>query len=65
MKPHVPKQEPAKKLRWILGDQLDANHSWFSEVDPSTLYVVAELHQETNYVRHHVQKIDGKKMVYV
>jgi len=57
MKSQILKQEPAQRLRWILGDQLDANHSWFNEVDPQTLYVIAELHQETNYVRHHVQKI--------
>ena len=57
MKTQILKQEPAQRLRWILGDQLDANHSWFNEVDPQTLYVIAELHQETNYIRHHVQKI--------
>lgn len=45
------------KLRLILGDQLNASHSWFKEVDPSVIYVIAEMHQETNYVVHHVQKI--------
>jgi deoxyribodipyrimidine photolyase-related protein len=44
-------------LRLILGDQLNQQHSWFSEKDESVLYVIAELHQETNYVKHHVQKI--------
>ncbi|MCD8512861.1 MAG: cryptochrome/photolyase family protein [Nitrincola sp.] len=45
------------KLRLILGDQLNASHSWFKEVDPSVIYVIAEMHQETNYVVHHIQKI--------
>jgi len=46
-----------KTLRLILGDQLDPNHSWFSKCDADTLYVIAELHQETAYVDHHVQKL--------
>ncbi|WP_394126857.1 cryptochrome/photolyase family protein [Vibrio hepatarius] len=46
-----------RTLRLILGDQLNHNHSWFSNVDDSVLYLIAELHQETGYVRHHVQKI--------
>ena len=45
------------KLRFILGDQLNASHSWYSTKDQETLYVIAELHQETKYVKHHVQKI--------
>lgn len=44
-------------IRWILGDQLNEKHSWFSETDDSILYVIAELQQETNYTRHHVQKL--------
>lgn len=48
-----------KTLRLILGDQLNHNHSWYSTQDTSVLYVLAELHQETNYVRHHIQKICG------
>lgn len=44
-------------LRLVLGDQLDAEHSWFRSTDPDVLYVIAELHQEATYVRHHVQKI--------
>ncbi len=47
------------KLRLILGDQLNARHSWFSEQDEQCLYVMAELLQETAYVKHHVQKICG------
>ncbi len=46
-------------LRLILGDQLNANHSWYKEKDSSVLYVVAELHQEQEYVKHHVQKIQA------
>ncbi len=46
-----------KTLRLILGDQLNASHSWFQQVDDNVIYVIAELRQETDYVSHHVQKI--------
>jgi deoxyribodipyrimidine photolyase-related protein len=46
-----------KTLRLILGDQLNASHSWFSQIQPDTLYVIAELKQEATYVQHHKQKI--------
>ncbi|WP_263081314.1 cryptochrome/photolyase family protein [Endozoicomonas sp. Mp262] len=46
-----------KTLRLILGDQLNASHSWFSKKDKRCLYLVAELKQETDYVCHHIQKI--------
>ena len=46
-----------QRLRLILGDQLNASHSWFKDKDPDTLYLIAELRQETDYVVHHVQKI--------
>jgi deoxyribodipyrimidine photolyase-related protein len=46
-----------KTLRLILGDQLNINHSWFSEVNPNVMYVMAEMRQETNYVKHHIQKV--------
>ncbi|NAX19944.1 cryptochrome/photolyase family protein [Vibrio sp. V39_P1S14PM300] len=45
-----------RRVRFILGDQLNHQHSWFEQVDPQTLYVIAELHQEQKYVLHHVQK---------
>ncbi|WP_394212563.1 cryptochrome/photolyase family protein [Enterovibrio calviensis] len=45
------------RLRLILGDQLNASHSWFKQCDDDTLYVIAELHQEASYVPHHVQKV--------
>ncbi len=44
-------------LRLILGDQLNANHSWYRQRDPGVLYLIAELRQETDYVKHHVQKL--------
>jgi len=44
-------------LRLILGDQLNAKHSWFREKDEGVVYLIAELRQETNYVRHHIQKL--------
>lgn len=45
------------RLRLILGDQLNAQHSWFDQVSDDTLYLIIELKQETDYVRHHVQKV--------
>lgn len=47
----------AKTLRPILGDQLNARHSWFENKDSETLYVMMELAQETSYVVHHRQKV--------
>ncbi|MEJ6474528.1 cryptochrome/photolyase family protein [Pseudoalteromonas piscicida] len=44
-------------LRLILGDQLNAKHSWFTQAKDDYLYVVAELKQETDYTKHHVQKV--------
>ena len=49
---------PSKpKLRLILGDQLNLQHRWFSEIDDATIYVLMEVRQETDYVLHHAQKI--------
>ncbi|AWB68492.1 cryptochrome/photolyase family protein [Saccharobesus litoralis] len=45
------------KLRLILGDQLNASHSWYKQKQPNILYLIAELPQEVNYVKHHTQKI--------
>lgn len=47
------------KLRLILGDQLNSNHSWFKNTDDEVLYFMAEMRQETDYVKHHIQKIVG------
>ncbi|MGL5112220.1 MAG: cryptochrome/photolyase family protein [Flavobacterium sp.] len=46
-----------KKLRLILGDQLNENHSWFSATTDDCLYLMAEMKQETTYVKHHIQKV--------
>lgn len=46
-----------KTLRLILGDQLNENHTWFSEVDRSVTYVLMECRSETDYVQHHIQKV--------
>ncbi len=44
-------------LRLILGDQLNAQHSWLQQVDAETTYVLFEMRQETDYVKHHIQKV--------
>ncbi len=46
-----------KTLKLILGDQLNAGHSWFRQADPNVVFVIAELAQEARYVTHHIQKI--------
>ncbi len=48
-----------KKLRLILGDQLNINHSWFETKDDSVTYVMMEIRSETDYATHHIQKIVG------
>lgn len=44
-------------LRLILGDQLNPQHSWFDGRRDDVIYVLMEVRQETDYVRHHAQKI--------
>ena len=44
-------------IRLILGDQLNRHHSWYSSKDDGVLYLMAELHQESTYVKHHIQKL--------
>lgn len=46
-----------QKLRLILGDQLNYQHSWYKNCEPDTVYLMMELRQETDYVLHHIQKI--------
>ncbi len=46
-----------KKLRLVLGDQLNAQHSWYKQKNEDTLYLIAELKQEAVYTTHHIQKI--------
>ena len=48
-----------KTLKLILGDQLNANHSWFQTKDDSVTYVLMEIRSETDYATHHIQKIVG------
>jgi len=45
-----------KILRLILGDQLNLQHSWFSQSNPDILHVLMEVKAETDYVWHHIQK---------
>lgn len=46
-----------KTVRLILGDQLNRFHSWYQTVSEDKLYVMMEIRQETDYARHHVQKV--------
>ncbi len=46
-------------LRLILGDQLNARHSWWRERRDDVVYVLMEVRSETDYVRHHAQKVLG------
>ena len=48
-----------KKLRLILGDQLNSQHSWFKETNSAVTYCMFEMRQETDYVTHHIQKVVG------
>ena len=45
------------QLRLILGDQLNAAHSWYRERRDDVVYVLMETRSETDYVRHHAQKV--------
>jgi len=49
--------KPAKTLRLLLGDQLNPRHSWWNEPQDDVLTVMMECRQETDYARHHVQKV--------
>ncbi|MEO8998889.1 MAG: cryptochrome/photolyase family protein [Rhodanobacter sp.] len=46
-------------LRMILADQLNVRHGWFRHLDDSVVYVLMEVRSETDYVRHHAQKVLG------
>ncbi|WP_027000522.1 cryptochrome/photolyase family protein [Eisenibacter elegans] len=48
-----------RELRLILGDQLNHQHSWFATHDHEVCYVLMEVRSETDYVRHHIQKVLG------
>lgn len=47
----------SKKVRLILGDQLNSKHSWFDKTNEDVIYFMCEARSETDYVRHHVQKV--------
>ncbi len=46
-------------LRLILGDQLNYQHSWYKTISEPTTYCMFEMRQETDYVKHHIQKVVG------
>ncbi|MGI9160613.1 MAG: cryptochrome/photolyase family protein, partial [Saprospiraceae bacterium] len=46
-------------IRLVLGDQLHIGHSWYQERRENLVYVLMELRSETDYVRHHIQKVIG------
>lgn len=45
------------EIRLILGDQLNKRHFWFTELNNDVCYVMFEMRQETDYVKHHIQKV--------
>ena len=47
----------AREIRLVLGDQLNHQHSWYEAVDNDVVYLLAEMRQETDYAKHHVQKV--------
>jgi deoxyribodipyrimidine photolyase-related protein len=44
-------------VKLILGDQLNLAHPWFDKVDEDVLFVLMEVRSETDYVKHHIQKV--------
>lgn len=46
-------------LRLVLGDQLNAKHSWYKTKDKGVLYALMEVRSETDYTKHHIQKVVG------
>jgi deoxyribodipyrimidine photolyase-related protein len=48
-----------KILRLLLGDQLNLQHSWFKQKEENVQYAMFEMRQETDYAKHHIQKIVG------
>lgn len=46
-----------REIRLILGDQLNAAHPWFDAPSDDVLYLMMEVRSETDYVRHHIQKV--------
>lgn len=52
----APIRQNYREMRLILGDQLNIRHSWFENTS-QVLFVMFEMRQETDYVRHHQQKV--------
>ena len=48
-----------KIVRLVLGDQLNSKHSWYETTNDNVLYCLFEMRQETDYVKHHIQKVVG------
>ncbi len=53
------KEPKSNTLRLILGDQLNINHTWFNKVDETVTYLMMEIRTETDYAKHHIQKVLG------
>jgi len=51
--------EELKTLRLVLGDQLNHQHSWYKDDLEDVTYLLMEMRQETDYVKHHIQKVTG------
>lgn len=45
------------EVRLVLGDQLNAEHSWLGQKRDRVLYLMMEMRQETDYAHHHIQKV--------
>jgi deoxyribodipyrimidine photolyase-related protein len=55
--PRTATKRAARTLRLILGDQLNSEHSWFSQSAADYEYVMMEVRSEATYVTHHIQKL--------
>ena len=53
------KEPKSNTLRLILADQLNINHTWFNTVDETVTYLMMEIRTETDYAKHHIQKVLG------
>ena len=50
--------KPAEEVALICGDQLNEQHSWIAGGPvPTRLFVMMEIRSETDYARHHIQKV--------
>jgi deoxyribodipyrimidine photolyase-related protein len=54
---NTPRRFRGPTLRLLLGDQLDPLHPWLVQPRPDVVLVMMEIRQETDYVRHHAQKV--------